>query len=65
MNEVSPQDLQQVNLANLKWLETYTIGKPNLQVGGVEIMRCFTYDLIQIFNNAYLKEQLYDTQQST
>lgn len=60
MNEISPQNLQQVNLANLKWLETYTVGKPELQVAGIEILRCFTYDLIQVFNNAYLKEQMDD-----
>jgi hypothetical protein len=56
--------LQQVNLANLQWLETYSSQVPALQVNGIEILRCFTYDLIQIFNNHYLKEQLNDTHES-
>jgi len=64
MNEITPQDLQRVNLANLQWLETYTAGKPNLQVGKIEIMRCFTYELIQVFNNTYLKGQIHDTDES-
>lgn len=58
MKEIDPLVLQQVNLANLQWLETYSANKPNLKFNGIEIMRCFTYDLIQIFNNVYLKEQL-------
>jgi hypothetical protein len=49
-------ELFEVNLANLKWLETYSKQCPELQLDGIEILRCFTYDLIQVFNNAYLSE---------
>ena len=64
MNELNLVELQQVNLANLKWLETYAAKRPDLRVSGVEIMRCFTYDLIQTFNNMYLKGQIDATSNS-
>ena len=64
MNDLTPATLQQVNLANLQWLETYSAQCPELYLGKMEFLRCFTYDLIQVFNNAYLKEQTDATNQS-
>ncbi len=64
MSELNLIELQQINLANLKWLETYAAKRLDLRVSGVEVMRCFTYDLIQAFNNMYLRGQIDATSKS-
>ena len=60
MSALDQATLFNVNLANLKWLETYSGQCPELQLNGIELLRCFTYDLIQMFNNAYLSEHTDD-----
>ena len=45
------------NIQHLGWLETYS-AQPEFQIAGIDLLKCFTYDLVQVLNHAWLKEQL-------
>ena len=58
MTEPTRAELESVNLQNLQWLESYTQDRPNLWVTGVDLVKCFTYDLLQLCNHVFLRERL-------
>ena len=52
------QDLADANAKHLHWLETFSAERKELHVEGVDVLRVFGYDLMQVFNHEYLKERL-------
>ena len=46
------------NVNHLRWLESYTKQRYDLWLNGVDILKCFTYDLVQFFNNQWISEHV-------
>jgi hypothetical protein len=60
MSDPNTEVMLAANINHLGWLETYS-AQPELQIAGIDLLKCFTYDLVQVLNHAWLKEQLNDT----
>jgi hypothetical protein len=55
---ITRAELLVASATNLKFLESWSDGHPELQESGVDLVKVFTYDLIQLCNTAYLAERL-------
>ena len=56
MSEVTKEELAATNQLHLQWLESNT--RPDLQIVGIDVLKAYTYDFIQLMNNTWLKERL-------
>ncbi len=59
MTEVTRAELDAANQQHLKWLESYTDTRPELHVAGVNELKAFTYDLLQVLNHEWLQARLH------
>ena len=55
--------LEEVQRAHLEYLETEGLNSPIVE--GVPVLLPFTYDLVQVFNNLYLKEILEESEENS
>ena len=53
--------LAQAGTQHLQWLESYSQTPAELHVIGVDLLKAFSYELIQVLNHAYLQSVLNPT----
>ncbi len=59
MIEVTRPELDAANQQHLKWLESYTTARSDLHINGIDVLKCFTYDLLQVLNHEWLQARLH------